>query len=437
MGWNRATLAGALCAFALVSGQAWAQAQTQAPAAPPPAADWQALGLNVGFPPPPDKRVTRDNALFFPNTAWAYQHVREINPTRAVARGGAVSPLPERKQDISQLEVKLPDGRSVPWAEYERLTYTDAQIVLHRGRIVSETYANGMKPETAHLMFSMTKSFVGLIAELLIAEGKLDETAKVTTYVPELADSAWAPATIRDILDMRDGVTFNENYADPKADVNVYARSWGWGPAAANAPRGVFEALPALKARSFEPGGPFIYRSAATDALGWAVVRAANQSLASLVSERIWKPLGVEHDGTWALDLAGQEIAAAGLNMTARDLARFGEMLRNDGRWNGRQIVPAAVVAKIRAGGDRDAYAAGRPSSSRLGWSYRSQFWISHDANGSYNLFGVAGQRIYIDPKNEIVIVRFGTQPELSNSRMQAMHDAAYAAVTARLTGRR
>lgn len=425
-------LAAALCSLALVG-----QAAAQAAPAPPPQADWQAMGLNVGFPPPPDKRVDRERGLFFPYTAWTYQHVRELYPTRAVARGGAVSPLLERKQDISALAVELPDGRTVPWAEYERLTYTDAQIVLHRGRIVSESYANNMKPETAHLMFSMTKSFVGLIAELLIAEGKLDETAKVTTYVPELADSAWAPATIRDLLDMRDGVAFNENYADPKADVHIYARSWGWGPAAPDAPRGVFEALPALKARSGEPGGPFIYRSAATDALGWAVVRAANQSLASLVSERIWQPLGVEHDGSWALDLAGQEIAAAGLNMTARDLARFGEMLRNDGRWNGRQIVPAAVVAKIKAGGDRAAYAAGRPSSSRLGWSYRSQFWVSHDANGSFNLFGVAGQRVYIDPKNEIVIVRFGTQPELSNSRMQALHDAAYAAVTARLTGRR
>jgi CubicO group peptidase (beta-lactamase class C family) len=426
-------LTGALCALAL-AGQAVAQS---APATPPPQADWQAMGLNVGFPPPPDKRMTRENTLVFPNTAWGYQHMRELYPTRAVARAGPVSPLPERKQDISALEVKLPDGRVVPWADYERLTYTDAQIVLHRGRIVSETYANGMKPESAHLMFSMTKSFVGLIAELLIAEGKLDETAKVTRYVPELEGSAWAPATVRDVLDMRDGVTFNENYADPTADIHIYARSWGWGPLAPNAPRGVFEALPALKARFAEPGGPFIYRSAATDALGWVVVRAANQSLASLVSERIWKPLGVEHDGSWALDLAGQEIAAAGLNMTARDLARFGEMLRNDGRWNSRQIVPAAVVAKIRAGGDRAAYAAGRPSSSRTGWSYHSQFWISHDANGSFNLIGVAGQRVYIDPKNEIVIVRFGTQPELSNSRMQAMHDAAYAAVTARLTARR
>lgn len=429
-------LAGALCALVL-AGQAMGQAAPASPPAPPPPADWQAMGLNVGFPPPPDKRMTRENTLFFPNTSWGYQHMRELYPTRAVARSGQVSPLPERKQDISALPITLPDGRTVPWAEYERLTYTDAQIVLHRGRIISERYANSMKPETAHLMFSMTKSFVGLVAELLIAEGKLDETAKVTTYVPELADSAWAPATIRDLLDMRDGVAFNENYADPKADVHIYARSWGWGPTVAGAPRGVFEALPALKVRSFEPGGPFIYRSAATDALGWAVARAANQSLASLVSERIWKPLGVEHDGSWALDLAGQEIAAAGLNMTARDLARFGEMLRNDGRWNGRQIVPAAVVAKIKAGGDREAYAAGRPSSSRLGWSYRSQFWVSHDANGSFNLFGVAGQRVYIDPKNEIVIVRFATQPELSNSRMQAMHDAAYAALTVRLAEQR
>lgn len=416
----------------LVSAQAHAQQQPL-----PPRVEWPQAGLNVGFPPPADKRVTRDNALAYPNTTWAYQHVRELFPTRMVARGGPVSALPTRPLALEGLSFTGPDGQPTTWRAFEEATYTDAMVVMHKGRLVYERYANGMTPASQHLLFSVTKSFVGLVAEMLIAEGVLDERANVTRYVPELAGSAWDGASVRDVMDMRDGVKFDENYANPQADVHRYALAWGWGPVSIPAPRGVYEALPALKERFAEPGGPFRYRSAATDALGWVLVRASGKPLAALVSEKLWQPLGVEHDATWAVDLAGQEVAAAGLNVTARDLARLGDMLRANGRWNGRQIVPAAVVARIRAGGDNDAFKASQPIAARDTWSYRSQFWISNDANGTYNMFGVAGQRVYIDPVNQIVIVRFGSHPVLSNLATAAIHDAAFAALTQRLAARR
>lgn len=430
-----------LLAFAgtLTAGAALAQAPATPPA-PQPRLDWQKSGYNVGFPAPADKRVTRDNALVYPYTGWSYQHVRELFPTRSVARGGPVSPLPSQPISLDDLTFTVMDlggnRRPISWAEFEAETHTDAMLVLHQGKIVYERYANGLAPESQHLLFSVTKSFVGLLAELLIYDGKLDETAKVTTYVPELAGSAWEAATVRDLMDMRDGVSFDENYANPNAEIHRYALAWGWGPANIPAPKGVYEALPTLKTRFAESGGPFRYRSAATDALGWVIVRASGQSLASLVSERVWKRLGVDHDATWAIDPAGQEIAAAGLNVTARDLARLGEMLRQDGRFNGAQIIPAAVVQKIKAGGDNAAFRASNPIPARLNWSYRSQFWISHDTNQSFNLFGVAGQRVYIDPKNQIVIVRFGSHPVLSNLYTAAIHDAAFGALTTKLTGR-
>jgi len=419
----------------LTGGPAFAQAPATPPA-PQPRLDWPKSGYNVGFPAPADKRVTRDNALAYPYTGWSYQHVRELFPTRGVARGGPVSPLPSQPMALDGLTFAAPDGKKISWAQFEAETHTDAMLVLHKGKIVYERYANGMTPESQHLLFSVTKSFVGLMAELLVHDGKLDETAKVITYVPELAGSAWETATVRDLMDMRDGVSFDENYANPNAEIHRYALAWGWGPANIPAPKGVYEALPTLKTRFAESGGPFRYRSAATDALGWVIARASGQSLSSLVSERVWKRLGVEHDATWAIDPAGQEIAAAGLNVTARDLARLGEMLRQDGRFNGQQIIPAAVVKKIKAGSDNAAFRASNPIPARLNWSYRSQFWISHDANQSFNLFGVAGQRVYIDPTNQIVIVRFGSHPVLSNLFTAAIHDAAFGALTAKLTAR-
>lgn len=417
----------------LSAGMAYAQAPNAAPA-PQPRLDWQKSGYNVGFPAPVDKRVTRDNALAYPYTGWSYQHVRELFPTRSVARGGPISPLPSQPISLDGLTFTAPNGQTLSWSQFEAETHTDAMLVLHKGKIVYERYANGMTPESQHLLFSVSKSFVGLIAELLIHEGKLDETAKITTYVPELVGSAWEAATVRDLMDMRDGVSFDENYANPNAEIHRYALAWGWGPAAMPAPKGVYEALPSLKTRFADAGGPFRYRSAATDALGWVIVRASGKSLASLVSDRVWKPLGVEHDATWAIDPAGQEIAAAGLNVTARDLARLGEMLRQDGKFNGTQIIPASVVKKIKAGGDNAAFRASNPIPARLNWSYRSQFWITHDANQTFNLFGVAGQRVYIDPTNEIVIVRFGSHPVLSNLFTAAIHDVAFGALTTKLT---
>ena len=419
----------------LSAGTAFAQAPT-APPAPQPRLDWPKSGYNVGFPAPVDKRITRDNALVYPYTGWSYQHVRELFPTRTVARGGHVRELASQPMSLDGLTFTAPDGTTISWAQFEAQTHTDAMLVLHRGQIIYERYANGMTPDSQHLLFSVSKSFVGLMAELLIHDGKLDESAKVITYVPELAGSAWETATVRDLMDMRDGVSFDENYANPNAEIHRYALAWGWGPANIPAPKGVYEALPALKTRFAQSGGPFRYRSAATDALGWVIVRASGQSLASLVSERVWKRLGAEHDGTWAIDSAGQEIAAAGLNVTARDLARLGEMLRQDGQYNGQQIIPAAVVQKIKAGGDNAAFRASDPIPARLKWSYRSQFWITHDANQSFNLYGVAGQRLYIDPKNQIVIVRFGSHPVLSNLFTAAIHEAAFGALTAKLTGR-
>ncbi|MFN5271433.1 MAG: 6-aminohexanoate hydrolase, partial [Hyphomonadaceae bacterium] len=127
----------------LSAGTAYAQAPTTPPA-PQPRLDWQKSGYNVGFPAPADKRITRDNALAYPYTGWSYQHVRELFPTRGVARGGQVSPLPSQPVSLDGLTFVAPDGKTINWSQFEAETHTDAMLVLHKGKIVYERYANGM-----------------------------------------------------------------------------------------------------------------------------------------------------------------------------------------------------------------------------------------------------------------------------------------------------
>lgn len=410
------------------SGPAPSAATAPTPMVLPPPADWQALGLMVGAPPPPDKRVTRANANDWPFVSWTLQHTREIYPTRTIARGGPVAPLPRAVRALN-FAIPTADGQSLAFADFPRAAYLDALVILKNGRLVHESYTNGMQPDTAHLMFSMTKSFTGLCAELLIDEGKLDPSKRIDSYLPELKDSAWGEASVRDVLDMRDGVRFNEDYLDPRSDIFAYAAAWGWGdlPPPLKTPDGFAEALKQHTARYDRPGGAFRYRSAATDVIGWIVARVEGKPLAQVISTRIWSKLGVEHDAFMLVDRAGQDIAAAGMNATARDLARFGEMLRNRGRANGQQIVPARVIAAITAGGDRAAFAASNPIPARANWTYRSQFWIMHDADRAFTLLGVRGQRVYVNPTAGLVVVTLGTHPMPGTGFTEALHQSLYA----------
>jgi CubicO group peptidase (beta-lactamase class C family) len=181
-----------------------------------------------------------------------------------------------------------------------------------------------------------------------------------------------------------------------------------------------------------EHGTGFSYKTVNTDVLGWIVRRVTGKSLGTLVSERLWQPLGVENDGYWLVDPVGTEFAGGGLNLTLRDMARFGEMLRLDGRYNGRQIVPAAVIADIRKGASKEDFAKAQ-YATMPGWSYRSMWWVTHNDHGAFAARGVHGQLIYVDPKAEMVIVRFGSHPLASNINFDPTSLPAWQAVAEHL----
>jgi CubicO group peptidase (beta-lactamase class C family) len=315
----------------------------------------------------------------------------------------------------------------VRWPDFLDRTHTDALLVLHRGSIVFEEYRNGMAAETPHMLFSVTKSILGLIAELLAAQGAIDLSLPASAYVPELRGTMFGAAALRDLLDMRDGAPFDETYADPGAAIHLYSAAY-WGAQAG----GVRRPLARMAAGEGVPGR-FAYRTPVTDVVGWAVANATGTGLAELVSELLWQPIGAEADAFFVLDTGGHEIAAAGLNATARDVGRLALMLLQRGRVGERQVVPERIVERLFQGGDRAAFAASGQHPTRPGWSYRSHWWVRHEPRSALAALGVFGQRVHIDPSDDLAVVRFGSHPVASNSETDLVHEQAFAAVAALL----
>ena len=169
--------------------------------------------------------------------------------------------------------------------------------------------------------------------------------------------------------------------------------------------------------------------------LGWIVARASGKSVATLLSERIWRRLGMEQSGYFQVDAAGMPVAGGGFSGGLRDLARFGQLLLDGGVWQGEQLVPRRVVEDIRAGGSRAAFA--RSGYSGLdGWSYRDMWWVTHNTHGAFMARGVHGQAIYIDPEAEMVIVRFASHPQAGNAANDSTLLPAYHALAAHLISR-
>ncbi|CEJ10490.1 6-aminohexanoate-dimer hydrolase [bacterium YEK0313] len=421
-----------LAAGLIACGLAPAFAQT-APTFPSAAdSDPNRLGIMRGFPPPADRTVRfgDGSGYRFPATRWAFSHMRELVPTATVWRGDAgAAALPRAERDLGTVRLTTLGGASMTFAEALAGTYTDGILVMHRGQVVYERYFGALAAHRPHIGMSLTKSFVGTLAAVLVAEGKLDPNAQVTRYVPELANTAYADATVRQVMDMTIGVRYSENYADPNAEVWAYARAGGMLPAGPNyqGPRSFYAFLTGLT-KEGQHGEAFAYKTVNAEVLAWIVKRVSELSLADLLSDRIWSKLGAEEDAYFTVDSVGTESGGGGLNTTLRDLARFGEMMRNRGRFNGRQVIPAAVVEDIERGADR-AHFAKAGYATLPSWSYRNMWWVSHNEHGAYMARGIHGQSVYVDPKAEMVIVRYASHPVAGNAFNDPITLPAYMAV--------
>lgn len=398
------------------------------------ASDPVKMGWMQGFPPPADRIVNFEDGSFwkFPALRWSVTNMRQLMPTVNVSKGtGTPSEMP--RNIINEIDgvTFTPAGTSETMTLKESLmkTYTDGIIIMHNGKIVYEKYFGSLNENVLHACMSMSKSFTGTLGIMLAYDGLLDLSAKASTYVPELESSAFGDATIRQVLDMTTGIKFSEDYSDPKADIWIFGAAGNPLPKPRNykGPRNYYDYIVTVQ-KEGEHGQAFGYKTVNTDVMGWIIARATGKSVADLLSERIWSRMGADHDAYYSVDVIGTPFAGGGLNASLRDIARFGELIRNDGFANGQQILPKSVVDDIREGGSKEAFASAGYKLLQ-GWSYRNMWWVSHNEHGAFSARGVHGQVLYIDPTANMVIARFASSPIASNSSLDPYSLPAYHAV--------
>ena len=354
-------------------------------------------------------QVTLANWRRAPFNQWSFQHVRELVPSADIANNpNGVRALPEAPVDLSG--VRVPYGEEVlSFDAFLERTDTDALVVLHRGRLVYEHYANAMTAQTPHILMSVSKSVLGLLAGILAGRGEFDPEAEVAAYVPEVKGTAYAGARLRDLLDMRAGVLFDEDYLATEGPIIEYRKATLWEPLApGQAPSDVRSFYATLTKRDGEHGRPFHYISINTDLLGWAIERATGRRYGDLVSELLWQPMGAERSAYITVDRLGAPRCAGGFCCTARDLARLGLVFAE----GGGGVVPEGWLDDIVTGGDRQAWAqgAGAENYPGLPMRYRSQWYVLERASPLAFAIGVFGQSLYVDRGNGVVMAKFSSQ---------------------------
>lgn len=363
----------------------------------------------TGFPPAPADLVSLGTWQDAENVRWAFRHLRELIPTHAIPAGSSRALTKAPDPAVGATGLTRLDGSKATADEVFAGTFTDALLVLHDGVILDERYLDGMTEHTPHLLMSVSKSIVGCVAGILRSRGLLDPEALVTDLVPELSGSGYAGASVRHVLDMRTGVAFRETYDAPDAEVRVMERSMGWRPLLEGDPAGMYAYLTTL-AEGTEHGGPFTYRSADTDVLGWVCERAAGTRMADLISQHLWVPMGAEADASITCDVVGSGVHDGGISAVARDLARFGQLLLDDGAG----IVPADWLAEAwEPGGDvREAFASTDNEAVLPGGWYRNQFWFVPNQRGTAMVcLGIHGQMVYVSRETRTVGVKLSSWP--------------------------
>jgi CubicO group peptidase (beta-lactamase class C family) len=391
--------------------------------------------LNEGTSPQ-GAGVTLANWRQAPWNCWAFRHVPEILPVIRIAHDPEhVSALPHGPRALDGFEFTGPGGVRWTLARMLTETATDGFVVLHKGRIAFEWYGNGLSAGDPHIVFSVSKSITGILAGILVERGQLDPDAPVVRYVPEAAGSAYGDCTVRHVLDMSVGLAFVENYLDTTGDFARYRAATGWNPVDNPALATDLHSFLVTLRRDDNPhGAKFHYASPNSDMLGWILERAGNMPYGRLLTELIWQELGTEADAHVTVDRLGAARSAGGICVTVRDLARFGEMVRNFGRANDRQIAPRGWIEDILANGDQRAWLATETSAKFLpSGRYRSQWYVIGNASGAYCAIGIHGQWLYIDPKAEMVIAKVSSQPSPLDDGTDRLLLAAFDAIARHL----
>ncbi|PES62673.1 6-aminohexanoate hydrolase [Bacillus cereus] len=364
---------------------------------------------------PTKDNVTKENWLDDPYLRWSYTHMKEFTLINEVKNNpDQVAHFPTALQNLDDFAVQRGFGNTTPLKILLDENKTDAFVVVQNGQLVYERYFNEYNESDPHGMASLAKVFTGAIIQSLAEENFIDVEKTADTYIKELKNTSFGKATLQQLLDMQVSAEYSTHgYMQlglENQDAQLYLAS-NILPRGKNyeGPMKIYDML--LEAEeTAPPGSAFFYNNGSTETLAWIIRTITGKSLAENVSERIWSQIGMEENAYYVTDETKVEQASAGLNATARDMARFGQLLLNNGQYNGKQIVPSSITESVKNVQEGEL-AIGRGASI----SYHNQWWIPHNEQGAFEVLGSYGQTLYIDPKANMVIVHFSSNAAPSN----------------------
>jgi len=367
------------------------------------------------------------NFQFGPNNRWAFSHVREVMPTVNIAHDNRrimeLEISPHARDDFS---VGF-QGKSQRLDDIAEHQYIDGILILKDGKIVVEKYYGHLTVDRPHLMMSVTKSVLGLLAGKLAADGLIDLSLPVADYVPALASSGWGPDSLRTLLDMRDGADYTEDYEDMSSTVRLQDCAVGWTDAdycPDDGPRGGYAFYPTV-GRNEDNLGKFIYKSGSTDVMGWVLEEATGEPLAQLISRYIWQAMGAEFDANITVDESGFVLGDGGMNATLRDMGRLGLLVLADGKAFGDEIVPAAFIEDIHQQPGDPEWPYGS-DQDELSPYYRSFWWGRGNEGRDIMGLGVHGQYLHVAPEAGVVIAIFSSWPRADGDGETVGWDPSY-----------
>ena len=332
--------------------------------------------------------------------SFTFRETKDVFEYRDVLRGGDVWQLP-RAEGFAMPPYSV-EGETRDYDQFAESTFTNAMLVLKDGRIVFEDYRNRSTEATRFIAFSMSKTFTAMLVGIALEKGEiasLDDPAE--RYVPQLAGSGYEGVTIRQILQMRSGVDYEERY--DFGDNPSFAGMLHERAIVMNEMHFAEGALETTRAN--EPGSTFNYSTLDTMVLGWLLEEASGQTLEQQMQERIWQPLGAEDNAFWLADGPpgnGRALNGMGFNARLRDLARLGQLMLDKGKRGTERILPEGWVEQM---------AQMQPTGSSAMPGYGLQTWQVDEEPGAFSAVGLAGQFIYVHPQSRTVIVKLSYYP--------------------------
>ena len=367
--------------------------------------------------------MNKENWLTAPINKKSFQNIESLFDTIRLKRSSdAPSEIPLNLQSLDSIEMQNIEGQTQSFREMMDSTHTDSFLVLKNGEIIFEEYFNDMSSDSLHLMNSITKSFIGMLVGILSDEGIFDKKDKITKYLPELNDTGFSETTIQSALDMSSAVKFEEDYDDPLCEFWREAAVVGWRPDLVdeNSPKTLLDFALSLKEKEQEEMEGYHYRSVLTNVIAMVIERATNKRVQDLLEKHLWQKLKTEQDAVIVVDKTGLPFVGAGMNACTRDLARFGQMILNDGLYEEEQIVPKEWIDSTRIADDgyRERFAKSDHGEMLPGGHYKNKMWVAN--LDEMMCIGIFGQIIHINRNTGTVIVKFSSFPEPADELMFA-----------------